>query len=71
MSECRAEYERRYCLRNGRIVTVILRDTIIIEDPYLNLARAKALSVLTGEVFDANRVSRPIKDCLVKTNLSI
>jgi hypothetical protein len=71
MTACRAEYERRYCLRNGRIVTIILRDTIIIEDPYLNLARAKALSVLTGEAFDSNRISRPIKDCLVKTNLSI
>jgi len=71
MSSCRIEAERRYALANGRIVTVILRDSIVPEDPYLNLARAKALSVRTGEAFNANRVPKNIKDYLVKTNVSI
>jgi len=71
MADCRIEAERRYTLANGRVVTVILRDSIVPEDPYLNLARAKMLSIRTGEAFDANRISRQIKDYLIKTNVSI
>jgi len=71
MSACRVEGERRYTLANGRVVTVILRNSIVPEDPYLNLARAKMLSVRTGEAFDANRISKTIKDYLIKTNVSI
>jgi hypothetical protein len=71
MPECREEYERRYPLANGRIVTVIVRDTVVVEDPYLNLARAKALSVRTGEAYDADRTTPAIKDHLIKTNVSI
>jgi hypothetical protein len=68
---CRVEVARRYPLANGRIVTVILRNTIAVEDPYLVLARAQALSVRTGEAFNANRTSRTIKDHLIKTNVAI
>lgn len=68
---CRIEAERSYTLANGRIVTVILRDSIVPEDPYLNLARAKMLSVRTGEAFNANRVTKQIKDYLIKTNVAI
>lgn len=71
MSNCRVEAARRYPLANGRMVTVILRDTIVPEDPYLSLAKAKALSVRTGEAFNSNRITRPIKDHLIKTNISI
>lgn len=71
MADCRLEEERRYPLANGRIVTVILRNAIVVEDPYLNLARAKALSVRTAEAFDADRTSPAIKDHLIKTNVSI
>lgn len=68
---CRKEAVRRYVLSNGRIVTVILRETIVPEDPFLSLARAKALSIRTGEAYAANRIGRPIKDQLIKTNISI
>jgi hypothetical protein len=53
------------------MVTVIVRDSVVPEDPYLVLARAKALSIRTGEPFNASRTTRPIKDLLIKTNISI
>lgn len=71
MANCRVEVYQRYPLANGKVVTVILRNTVVPEDPYLNLARAQALSVRTSEAFDANRVSKKIKDALIKTNISI
>lgn len=69
--DCRQEVERVYPLANGRLVRVILRDSIVPEDPYLSLARAFALSVRTGEVFNAERTPRVIRDTLIKTNISI
>jgi len=71
MSKCRTELTRVFPLATGRLVTMILRDTLSCEDPYMNLARAKALSVRTGESFDSNRVSKTIRDSLIKTNISI
>ena len=71
MADCRVEAYRRYPLANGKVVTVILRNSVVPEDPYLNLARAKALSVRTGEAFDSNRIPRRIKDALIKTNITI
>jgi len=71
MSCDRVEAERVYSLANGRIVRVILRNDIVPEDPYINLARAAALSFRTGEAFDADRVPKAIKDHLIKTNVSI
>lgn len=71
MPVCRIEYEKRYPLANGRIVTVKVRDTITPEDPYLVLVRAAALAARTNEAFNAERTSRSIKDVLIKTNISI
>jgi hypothetical protein len=51
-------------------MTVILRDTLVVEDPYINLARAKALSVRTGEPNTSDRIPRVIKDYLIKTNIT-
>lgn len=69
--DCRQEAVRTYPLAGDRVVRVIIRNSITPEDPYLNLARAQALSIRTGEAFDANRVPRIIKDNLIKTNISI
>lgn len=56
-------------------ITVIVRDTIVPEDPYLNLVRAAAYPYLTGggsnAIFPAPPVSRRIKDVLIKTNIVI
>ncbi len=71
MSICRIELERSYPMANGRMVKVIIRDSVTPEDPYLMLARAKALSVRTNEAFSADPINRSIKDFLIKTNISI
>ena len=67
----RTEVSRTYSLNNGRLITVILRDTIVPEDPYLNMARAKCLALRTGEPYDSDRTSRVIKDQLIKTNVTL
>jgi hypothetical protein len=55
----------------GQDITLILRDTIVPEDPYLNLARAAAYSKMTGKIFPAPRVPRSVKDHLIRLNVSI
>lgn len=69
--DCREEYRRTYDLANGRRVTYIIRTSVVPEDPYLALARAKALTVRTGEAFASERVSKSIRDYLIKTNIAI
>lgn len=72
MSICpRRESRRSYPIANGKIVTVILRDSVVPEDPYLVLAKAYALSVKTGEGFKAQATPRRIKDALIRTNVTI
>lgn len=72
MPDCvRQEARRVYPIANGRMVTVIVRDSVVPEDPYLVLARAKAVSLKTGEAFKANMTPRRIKDALIKTNITI
>ena len=68
---CREEYKRTYALANGRMVTFIIRKTLVPEDPYMSLARAKALSVRTGEEYASDRVDKTIRDHLIKTNVEI
>lgn len=72
MSTCpRREARQSYPIANGKIVTVIIRDSVVPEDPYLVLAKAFALSVRTGEGFKAQQTPRRIKDALIKTTVTI
>jgi hypothetical protein len=66
----RDQYVQTFSLAGGRMVSVILRDTLVPVDPYINMARATALSIRTGEMYDSDRVDRTIKDYLIKTNVS-
>jgi len=50
-------------------VRVITRDSIIPEDPYLNLVRAAAFQVSEKGPFPVPPVGRDIKDFLIKTEL--
>jgi hypothetical protein len=62
---------------NGAVVKVILRDTIISWDPYLNLIRASAYPWIVAQngkgrpYFPVPPVSRRIKDALIKTTVQI
>lgn len=68
---CRLEASRTYHLQDGRSVTVILRDSVVVEDPYMNMARARAYAVRTGDDQLPERVDKDIRDRLIKTNISI
>ncbi len=50
-------------------VRVIVRDTVVVEDPYLNLVRAAAFQVSEGGAFPVPPVGRDIKNFLIKTEL--
>lgn len=52
-------------------VRVIVRDTIVVEDPYLNLVRAAAFQVSEGGPFPVPPVGRDIKNFLIKTELEV
>jgi hypothetical protein len=59
----------------GQRVTVIVRDTIVPEDPYLNLVRAAAFPYQmgggAGAKFPVPPVDKDIKDALIKTSMTI
>jgi hypothetical protein len=55
----------------GERVTMIIREDLIVEDPFDNLARAAAYRVATGKIFPAPPVGRDIKDYLIRTNISV
>lgn len=50
-------------------VTIIVRDAIVPEDPYLNLVRGAAYQVADKGPFPVPPVSRNVKDFLIKLGL--
>jgi hypothetical protein len=50
-------------------VHIIVRDTVIVEDPFLNLVRASAFQISEGGPFPVPPVGRDVKNFLIKTNL--
>lgn len=67
----RSELFFRIPVQDGTMRTVIVRDLLAVEDPYLKLARARLFEIATGQSFSANTTSRQIKDDLIKVNIQI
>lgn len=61
----------RFPLADGTIRTAIIRDKIVVEDPYLKLVRAKLHSIKVNSDFAAELTTRKIKDALIKQNIQI
>ena len=57
--------------KDGRLYRFIVRDKIIIEDPYLMLVKAMAFAIATGEPFNGSPPDRAIRDFLIKSNVVI
>jgi len=56
----------------GRQVTLVVRDTVVPEDPYVNLVRAAAYPYqVGGGPFPVPPVPRTIKDVLIKRTITI
>lgn len=73
-----SEYRRErivVTMVGGNRVTMIIRDSIVPEDPYLNMVRAAAYLYQKGggptQRFPVPPVSRQLKDVLIKTDLVI
>lgn len=67
-SPCRQEVTvtiRKY----GRLYTMVLRDKVVVEDPYLVLVKAEAFALKQGEPFAGIVPPRSLRDFLIKNNL--
>ena len=58
-------------LADGTIRRAIIRDKIVVEDPYLKLVRAKLFSIQQNDEFAAELTTRKIKDALIKQHIQI
>lgn len=67
----RSELFFRVPIRDGTMRTIVIRDSIAVEDPYLKLVRARLFEIQTGQDFSAEVTSRQIKDDLIKVNIQI
>ena len=67
----RNELYLNYPLDDQTVRRVVLRDTVVVYDPYLELVRAYCHSIKTGNEFGAKTTSRSIKDDLIKINIQI
>lgn len=51
---------------DGRIYRFILRDKVVVEDPYLVAVKANAFAIQQGEPFAGQPTSRKVRDFLIK-----
>jgi hypothetical protein len=68
---CRNELILRFPMVDGRLRTVIIRESVVVEDPYLKMVRAKLYTIKNGTEFGAEITSRALKDVLIKQNIQI
>ena len=67
----RNEVTISFPLADGIIRRAVIRDKIVIEDPYLKLVRAKLFSIKQNDDFAAELTTRKIKNALIKQNIQI
>ena len=67
----RNELYLNYQMDDGTVRRVILRDSVVIYDPYLKLVRAYLHALKTGSEFGSPITSRQVKDDLIKINIQI
>lgn len=59
-------------LREGdRLYTVVVRDKVIVEDPYLVLVKAAAFSIAKSEPYMGRAVPRSVRDVLLKSSVVV
>jgi hypothetical protein len=55
--------------KNGRLYKYIIRDKIVVEDPYLVLVKACAFAIAQGEPYSGLPPERSVRDFLIKQNV--
>jgi hypothetical protein len=66
----RAETKKRF-LKNGKIYTMVWRDKVTIEDPYLVMVKAAAYAIRMNEPYGARTPRRDYKDFLLRSSVVI
>jgi hypothetical protein len=66
----RTENKKRF-VKNGKIYTMVWRDKITIEDPYLVLVKSAAYAIRTGEPYSGRTPRRSYRDYLIRSSLVI
>jgi hypothetical protein len=57
--------------KNGRLYTMILRDKITVEDPYLTMVKAAAFAIRTAEPYVMSQPPRKVRNFLINSNVVI
>ncbi len=53
--------------KGGRLYNLVLRDKIVVEDPYLIMVKATAFAVAQGEPYNGTVPPRSVRDFLIKS----
>jgi len=67
---CRKEV-RIVFKKNGLLYTMVLRDKIAIEDPYLTMVKAAAFAIRQGEPYVMRPPPRQVRNFLIRSNVVI
>ena len=65
------ELEEKYLLQSGEAVTATFRDAVVPEHPMMALMHATLRSIRDQVEYRGERVSREVKDSLIKTSMQI
>jgi hypothetical protein len=57
--------------KNGRLYTLVLRDKISVEDPYLTMVRAAAFAIRASEPYVMQPPPRAVRNFLINSNVVI
>lgn len=67
---CRKEVTARFKYK-GNLYTLVMRDKILIEDPYMVLVKAMAYATRTGGPYQGRIVPRSVRDFLIKSTVQV
>ena len=57
--------------KGGRLYNLVMRDKIIVEDPYLVLVKAAAFAIRQSEPYMGRVVPRSVKDFLIRSSVVV
>lgn len=55
----------------GRLYNIVLRDKIVVEDPYLVMVKATAFAIAQAEPYNGTVPPRGVRDFLIKSSVVI
>lgn len=67
---CRTEVKATI-RKNGRLYTIVLRDKVVVEDPYFVMVKAAAFAISENEPYMGRATPRAVKDFLLKSSVVI